>query len=162
MTAALRRARACGATTVLNAAPFDAAIGPLLPLVDVLVVNEVEGADLLGWARVTAENARQAVGALLARGPSAVALTLGSQGALVGRGDERQHFPALPVAVVDTTAAGDAFTGALAAGLADGRDLFAAARRAVIVGSLAVTQAGAQLSLPHLAAVQAAENAPDA
>src|SRR4051794_444344 len=147
--AALRRAHDAGAT-VLNAAPYDGVCLSMLALVDLLVVNEVEGADLLGWQQISLDTAQEAVGAMLARGVGAVALTLGAQGAVVGRGDERLHLPAPPVTVVDTTAAGDAFTGALAAGLAEGRDFFAAAAHAVIVGSLAVTKAGAQPSLLYL------------
>ncbi len=149
VAAALRRAREAGATTILNAAPYNAAIVDALPFVDLLVLNEVEGADLLGWERVATDTAEEAITAILARGVGAVALTLGAHGALVGRGDERRHFPAPAVTVVDTTAAGDAFTGALAAGLATGTDLFAATERAVVVGSLTVTKAGAQPSLPY-------------
>jgi ribokinase len=148
--AALRKARDAGAATILNAAPYNPAVLEFLPLVDFLVLNEVEGADLLAWESVTAESAPEAIGAILARGVCAVALTLGARGAFVGQGEERRHFPSPSVTVVDTTAAGDAFTGALAAGLAAGTDLFTAAERAVIVGSLTVTKAGAQPSLPYL------------
>lgn len=154
--AALRRARAAGATTVLNAAPYDPACLAMLPLIDLLIVNEVEAADLLGRVQITPDTALDAVAALQARGPGAVAITLGAYGAVVGRGDQRQHLPAPQVTVVDTTAAGDAFCGALAAGLAAGDDFFAAATRAVIAGSLAVTKAGAQPSLPRRDAVEAA------
>lgn len=147
--AALRRARAADARTILNAAPFDPKIGPLLPLVDLLVVNEVEGADLLEWERITPADAEAAARAILARGAGAVALTLGGHGALVGQGETCWLLPAPPVTVVDTTAAGDAFTGALAAGLAADWTLAAAAARAVRAGSLTVTKAGAQPSLPY-------------
>jgi len=154
--AALRRARAAGATTVLNAAPYDPACLAMLPLLDLLIVNEVEAADLLGWPQITLATAADAVAALQARGPGAVAITLGAHGAIVGRGDRRQHFPAPQVTVIDTTAAGDAFCGALAAGLASGDDLFAAAARDDGAGGLAITQAGAQPSLPRREAVELA------
>jgi ribokinase len=154
-TAALRLARDAGATTVLNTAPYNAACAAMLPLVDVVIANEVEAADLIGWPSITPENAAEAIGTILGRGPRAVALTLGSRGAAVGRGDERRQFPAPQVTVVDTTAAGDAFCGALAAGLAAGDDLFVAAERAVVAGSLAVTKAGAQPSLPRREEVEA-------
>src|SRR5205823_7547001 len=146
--AALRRARERGAAAILNAAPYLPEAGNLLPLADVLVVNEVEASDLLGGAPVTLAGAGDAVAALLARGAGAVALTLGAHGAVAGRGEERRHLPAPAVDVVDTTAAGDAFCGALAAELAAGADFFAAAATAVVAGSLAVTRAGAQPSLP--------------
>lgn len=146
--AALRHGRAAGATTLLNAAPFRPEAAALLPLTDILIVNEIEAADLLGGERVAPDTAPAAVAALLGRGPGAVAITLGAHGAFVGRGEERRHLAAPRVTVVDTTAAGDAFVGALAAGLAAGLDLFAAAARAIVAGSLAVTKAGAQPSLP--------------
>ena len=148
-TAALRQARAAGATTVLNAAPYDPACLPMLPLVDLLIVNEIEASDLLARPQTTLDTAPDAIAAMLQRGPGAAAITLGPLGAIIGRGGEQRHLPAPSVAVVDTTAAGDAFCGALAAGLAAGDDLFGAAARAVIAGSLAVTKSGAQPSLPH-------------
>ena len=137
--AALRRAREAGATTILNAAPFDPACAPFLPLVDLLVLNEVEGADLLGRERIALDSAREAVGAMLERGVGAVALTLGAQGAVVGRADERRHLPAPVVTVVDTTAAGDAFTGALAEN-AEGIKSFLASRRCRICGTWVVSR----------------------
>lgn len=147
--AALRLARAAGATTVLNAAPYDPACLAMLPLVDLVIVNEIEAADLLGQSAITRETAGEAIVAIQAKGPAMAAITLGAEGAIVGRGDDQRHFPALSVEVVDTTAAGDAFCGALAAGLANDDDLFTAAARAVIAGSLAVTKPGAQPSLPR-------------
>lgn len=82
----LRRARAAGATTVLDAAPYDPACLAMLPLIDLLIVNEVEAADLLGRDQITPDTALDAVAALQARGPGAVAITLGAYGAVVGRG----------------------------------------------------------------------------
>ncbi len=155
--AALRRARERGARAILNAAPFVPDAAPLLPLADILIVNEIEAADLLGVARVAPEGVREAVAALLRHGPGAVALTLGPHGATVGTGGGEatiRDLPAPAVTPVDTTAAGDAFCGALAAELAAGRDFAAAARVAVIAGSLAVTCAGAQPSLPRREDVQ--------
>jgi ribokinase len=88
------------------------------------------------------------VRALLARGPRVVILTLGVQGALVGTLDHMVHSPAFPVTVVDTTAAGDAFNGALAVALAEGCPLARAVRFANAAAGLACTQRGAQNSLP--------------
>lgn len=147
--AALRLARDAGATTVLNTAPYNPACAAMLPLVDILIANEVEAADLIGWPSITPANAAEAIETILALGPRAVALTLGPHGAAVGRAGDNRHLPAPRVTVVDTTAAGDAFCGALAAGLAAGDDLFTAAGRAVIAGSLTVTKHGAQPSLPR-------------
>ncbi|HEX5503534.1 MAG TPA: ribokinase [Thermomicrobiales bacterium] len=155
VAAALRRARERGATALLNAAPYTPEAAGLIALADVLVLNEVEAADALGAAHVAPGEARAAVAALLGRGPRAVALTLGAHGAVAGLGGDIRHLPAPAVAVVDTTAAGDAFVGALAAGLAAGADFFAAATTAVAAGSLAVTRPGAQPSLPRRPEVDA-------
>jgi ribokinase len=156
--AALRLARDAGATTVLNTAPYHPACAALLPLVDILIANEVEAADLIGWPAITPTNAADAITTILERGPRAVALTLGAHGAAIGHADTQRHLPAPQVTVIDTTAAGDAFCGALAAGLASGTDLFPAAARAVIAGSLTVTKPGAQPSLPRREEVERVAN----
>jgi ribokinase len=162
--AALRRARATGAFAILNAAPYLPAVAGLLPLVDLLIVNELEAADLLGQAPLTPDSAPAAAGALRARGVGAVAITLGAAGAVIATADWCDQLPAPAVTVVDTTAAGDAFTGTLAAGLAAGLPLRAAAERAIVAGSLTATRAGAQPSLPTRADVDAllAGGGPDA
>lgn len=140
--AALRRARECGATSLLNFAPYRPDAHPLLSLCDVLVANEHEAAGLLGGAALSRTTARDAALALLARGPGRVAITLAADASGVRR------LPAAMVTVVDTTAAGDAFTGALGVQLAAGSGFFAAVETAVLVGSLTTTKLGAQPSLP--------------
>jgi ribokinase len=75
-------------------------------------------------------------------------VTLGGKGAVVVTGDGTHEVTAPKVEVVDTTGAGDAFTGALAVGLATGADLVAAAQLAVRVASVSVTREGAQPSYP--------------
>jgi ribokinase len=153
--AALRRARAAGAVSMLNAAPYQPAVAELLPLIDVLIVNELEAADLLGAPPLTSERALDAAEALRARGTGAAAITLGAAGAVVAAADWHDRLPAPAVTVVDTTGAGDAFTGTLAAGLAASLHLHEAAERAIAAGSLTVTRAGAQPSLPTRAEVDA-------
>lgn len=154
VAASLRAARRTGALAVLNAAPMHPGAIDLLASVDLLVVNEVEAADLLGGpaAPIDAVATRR----LVALGPPRVVVTLGGQGVLIGDGDRVTAVPALPVAVVDTTGAGDAFCGVLAAALAAGHDLVMAARRGVVASGLAVTRAGAQSSLPSQAEIAAA------
>ena len=83
-----------------------------------------------------------------------VIVKLGGQGLVVCDAGGRRHVPAIPVSVVDTTAAGDAFCGALAARLADGAQFDDALHYAIAAGALAVTVLGAQPSLPTLAAVE--------
>jgi ribokinase len=148
--AALRLARALGAVTVLNPSPVT---GPLpralLELVDVLVPNETEA---LAMTRCSAP--AEAAERLLAAGCGAVVVTLGESGALVAeRGPAPESVPTYPVDAVDTTAAGDAFCGALAASLAAGGGLLEAARRGCAAGAVATTAMGAVPSLPTSAQV---------
>ncbi|HEX2514238.1 MAG TPA: PfkB family carbohydrate kinase, partial [Chloroflexota bacterium] len=97
----------------------------------------------------TAAGALRAGRALLAAGPRAVLLTLGDRGALLVEAHQDVPVPPFDVHAVDTTAAGDAFCGALAVALAEGQSLPLAARFAAAAGALAVTVAGAGPSLPR-------------
>ncbi|WP_374446897.1 PfkB family carbohydrate kinase [Stella sp.] len=150
-TAALAaRARARGARVVLNAAPAAALPAAALATVDVLVVNEIEAAMLTGIA-----DAEAALAALARAGDGAAVLTRGAAGATALAGDRRWDVPALPIRPVDTVGAGDAFVGALAAGLDAGLDLPAALRRASVAGGLACLTPGAVAAMPDLAAIEA-------
>jgi ribokinase len=151
----LRTARQHGAITVLNPAPAQPVLPELWPLVDYLTPNEVEAAQASGLPLAALRDAADVAQALLARGPRVVILTLGAQGAFGATRDRMVHVPAFPVAVVDTTAAGDAFNGALAVALADGWTLEAAVRFANAAAGLACTQRGAQNSLPARTQVEA-------
>jgi ribokinase len=147
--AAARIARQAGAMVVLNPAPARPLPAELLALVDVLVPNEPETETLTGLEVKTLAGAERAARALLDRGVGAVVLTLGERGALVVDTAGAEAVPSFPVRVVDTTAAGDAFCGALAVALAEGRPLRAAARFACAAGALACTVLGAGPSLPR-------------
>lgn len=146
--------RPSGVRAVLNVAPFDAAARELLAHVDVLVCNELEVTALLG-SDVAAELACAQVETLRALGPAAVVLTLGARGAVAATSDGAWIVPSLPVDVVDTTGAGDAVCGVLAAWLADGRAVRESVRAAIVAGALATTRAGAQPSLPRRADIVA-------
>ncbi|MBT2384001.1 ribokinase [Streptomyces sp. ISL-11] len=144
--AAVGLAREAGARVVLNPSPVPDRLAPeLLAAADPLVVNEHEARLLsgltdggpAGWAR-----------ALRDRGARSVVVTLGGDGAVVLDGAEAVPVPGVAVEAVDTTGAGDAFTGALATRLADGAPLVEAARFAVRVGAASVTRPGAQPSYP--------------
>ncbi len=138
-----------GVPLILNLAPAAKLPPDLLARVTVLVVNEHEAAFLLGEP-VSPAGAEAAARRLLAVGPSAVALTLGPAGAVWcarrpdSTGADGGRVPAPEVRVVDTTGAGDAFVGALAARIAAGEDLRAATAFAVRVASEATTTRGAQ------------------
>jgi ribokinase len=143
--AAIRTADEIGCRAVVNLAPFRPIAEDVLALCDPLVVNESEASGLLGRQVRGIEPARAAVIELAARCRSVV-VTIGAEGAWVGVGDDARHVPAEPVEVVDTTGAGDAFTGALAAALSAGCDLLDAVRIGVRAGSYAVQRPGAQAS----------------
>ncbi|WP_205472179.1 ribokinase [Nocardioides sp. SYSU D00038] len=143
--AAVRAAAETGCRAVVNLAPYRPVAADVLALCDPLVVNESEAGGLLGRRVRGAAAACDAVVDLAARCRSAV-VTVGAEGAVVGEGTRVTHVPAHEVPVVDTTGAGDAFTGAVAAALSAGRDLVDAVRLGVRAGSFAVQRPGAQAS----------------
>ena len=151
----LHTARQHGAVTILNPAPAQPLPPEIWPLVDYVTPNEVEAAHVSGLALCGPSDATHVARALLARGPRVVILTLGEYGAFIGTPDRMAHVPAFPVTAVDTTAAGDAFNGALAVALSEGRPLDLAVRFANAAAGLACTQRGAQNSLPVRAQVDA-------
>jgi ribokinase len=151
---ALETARRHGVRTVLNPAPVEPLADGLLGLADVLTPNEIEAGTLAGMEVSDVDSAREAGARLRARGADCVVITLGEQGALVCDGAATVHYPAFPVSVVDTTAAGDAFTGALAAGLAAGGSLEQAIPLAAAAAALTCTRHGAQDTLPDRGAVE--------
>ena len=167
--AALRAGRLAGAITVLNPAPAAGIEAELLALADVITPNEVELAELaraagverpVRGAAVTSEETIEAARRLLAGvGPEtaarAVLVSLGAAGAILVTSTAAVTVPAPQVAATDATGAGDALNGALAAGLADGIELEAAARRAVLAASLSTTQPGARDGLPTVAELEA-------
>ena len=91
---------------------------------------------------------------MLQKGVGCVIITLGSEGALFAYGDKRILIPAIKVDATDTTAAGDAFTGAMAVALGEGKDLESAAIFAVHAAAISVTRMGAQSSLPSRGEVE--------
>lgn len=151
----LRTARQHGAVTILNPAPAQPLPPEIWPLVDYLTPNEIEAAHLSGLPFSVLSDASPIARVLLTQGPRVVILTLGEQGAWLATPDRTAHVPAFPIAAVDTTAAGDAFNGALAVALSQGRPLDLAVRCANAAAGLACTQRGAQNSLPVQAQVDA-------
>src|SRR5213078_2808547 len=111
---ALGEARRRGRVTLLNPAPMRDEAPTLIPLADYLTPNEIETERLSGIAVRDAESAAAAARMLRSRGAGTVIVTLGARGALACAADGLVRAPALPVAVVDTTAAGDAFNAGLA------------------------------------------------
>jgi ribokinase len=146
-------ARQLGAAVLLNATPEPLTGHPLLPRTDYLIVNETEAADLLDQVVAFGDSTEAAL-SLLDLGPKNAVITLGANGAVIAVNGTVTHIPAPTVEVVDTTGAGDAFCGAMAAALAAGLDPVTAARIGVITGSLATTRHGAQPSIPSRAEVE--------
>jgi ribokinase len=137
-----------GTRALVNLAPTREVPQKLLEKLDPLVVNEHEAAFLLGEKVEGVEGAIAAAPELLALGPKAVVITLGREGAVFSDGESTQHVTSPEVEVVDTTGAGDAFVGALAAKLAKDDSLQDAVAYAVRAGAAAVTREGAQGALP--------------
>lgn len=150
VTQALTLARQHRVTTILNPAPAQPLPDAVLRLVDVLTPNETEVARLTGQTQPV-----EAARALISRGVGTVVVTVGREGMLVVSADRAERSPAYPVQAVDTTAAGDAFNGALACALSEGIALERACRFAAAAGALAATKRGAQSSLPLRAEIDA-------
>jgi ribokinase len=148
-------ARGAGVTVILDPAPAVPLPDALLALVDYLTPNEGELAiaagEAPGEAGAAAIDARAA--RLLARGCRQVVVKMGARGARLVTADGARAWPSFPVEAVDTTAAGDAFNGALAVAFAEGQPLDRAMRFATAAGALSVTRLGAQPSMPTRAEV---------
>ncbi|MCY3649915.1 MAG: ribokinase [Acidimicrobiaceae bacterium] len=145
--------RCAGGTVVLNPAPAPASMLSLdlLDGVDVIVPNQTELATMAGHAGLSPiGDVDPETAVALARGLpiASVVVTLGAAGAMVVTPTDATHVPAPAVTPVDTTAAGDAFCGALADALVEGADLLRATEWAVRVGAAATLRQGAQPSLP--------------
>jgi ribokinase len=155
--AAVEIAARHGVLTVLDTAPAPAeGLPDALYHVDVISPNQTEAEVLTGVAVKGLNEAEQAANILQARGAKTVVIKMGAQGALLldASGDTR-HVPTQPVKVVDTTAAGDAFTAALTLALVEGRPGFEAVAFGCAAGSLAATRLGAQPAMPTLDEVRA-------
>lgn len=147
------RAHERGMTIALNPSPFDERMLACdLRKVDIFLLNEVEGAQISGR-----EDPLEILPEMLSRFPgSRIVLTLGKSGVLYGEGETRLSHGVYDVPVVDTTAAGDTFTGFFLASALGGETVAEALRLASAASSLAVSKKGASSSIPTIEEVRAA------
>lgn len=148
---AIAKAKSAGCRVILNLAPALPLALEALRMVDILVVNEIEATALvntLGLSRSDAHSLSQALDV-------SIIVTLGEEGAQSCEQGRLWRTPALKIAVVDTTGAGDAFVGVLAAALERGLTLDQGVRRGCVAGSLSCRATGAQAALPDSAAIEA-------
>ena len=149
---AIEIAKANETIVILDPAPARPLPARLLSQVDILKPNEVEAGVLSGRAFSTSEEAVATAKLLRSQiasdEKSAVVLTLGEQGVLTYTQSQVTHIPAFAVETVDTTGAGDAFSGALATALAEDKPLIEAVKFANAAGAAAVTTLGATPSMP--------------
>lgn len=145
-----------GVRVVLNTAPAAPVPDDVLAKVDILTPNEVEAGMLTGVDIKTPEDARRAADILQSKGVGEIIITMGAQGAYVRSGSHDMMLPRHEVDAVDATGAGDTFTGALVTALAEGLDLFEAARFANVAAALSVTKKGAAAATPTRKEIDAA------
>jgi ribokinase len=149
--AAVTSAARLGLRSIVNPAPGRRLPPELFACGPILTPNQDELLAISG-----ATDAETALAALAGAGASAVVVTLGSGGALLADGVRRISFPARPASVVDSTGAGDTFSGVFAAWLVEGRSLDEAVAAANAAAGLSVTQSGARGGMPNREAIEAA------
>lgn len=141
-------AHAKGVTVVLNTAPVQPVEDDLLAMVDIVTPNEVEASSLTGVSVTRVEDCREAAEHFFAKGVKKVVITLGDKGVYAHDGIRDALFPIIPVQAVDTTGAGDAFSGGFAVALAEGQDFFEAVIFGSIAAGLSVTRVGTAIAMP--------------
>ncbi|MGJ4997444.1 ribokinase [Bradyrhizobium sp. HKCCYLS3077] len=159
IAAFFQRAKAAGATTILNPAPASTFAQGLFALVDVLVLNETELGFLSGVElgdTPTPQQVVETVGRLHPRADQTICVTLGARGAIAVRGGDAKLVEGRMVKAVDTTGAGDCFVGALAARLSQGAGIADAIAYANVAASISVQWMGAGPSMPTAEEVRAA------
>ena len=153
----MEKAHEKGLVTVLNPSPMNEKISTLpLDTVNYFLLNEVEASQILGKETTGDETWEVIAGQLLERFPHAsIVLTMGSEGSVFKNQEETVIQPIYKVQAVDTTAAGDTFTGYFIGGILSGLSAKEAMDQAAKASAIAVTRRGAAPSIPVLSEVQA-------
>jgi ribokinase len=134
---------------ILNPAPASSLNNNLLRKTDVILPNRIEAEMLSGIKVTNLASAQRAVQAISEKGIENVVITLGKEGAYVKEKDNYVMIPAKEVDTIDTTGAGDVFSGALSVALSEGRSLIEAVEFANSAAAIAVTRIGAQSAIPY-------------
>lgn len=145
---AARIGKSMGLTVMLDPAPPCSLPGELVRSCDIITPNEHEASFLTGREVTDIRSARLAASDLLAMGARCAIVKIGKDGVLVARDNQFHYIPGHKVDVVDTTAAGDTFSGAMATGICQGMTIPEAARFANAAAAISVTRKGAQTSMP--------------
>ncbi len=145
---AILAAKTAGCKVLYNAAPALPVSPEVLAAVDVLLVNEAEASFYSGVTITDEASARDGADKLLPLLRSTLIITLGSLGSLIAGPEGKHLVPAKRVAAVETTGAGDSFTGALADGLLRGLSIEKAAAFATAAAAVTVSKVGAQPAMP--------------
>ena len=146
---AARIAKEKGVKVILDPAPAKALPEEIYSLIDIITPNESEAASLVGFPVENQEDASRAVRELEERGVGQAIIKMGSKGAFTIIDGNEKFFEAFPVTAVDTVAAGDAFNGALAVALSEGKLIQEAIQWGMAGGALSVTKEGAQPAMPE-------------
>lgn len=145
----LTKAKELDKFTILNPAPAAPLDDDIIRHTDLLTPNETELESLTGMSVSSEEEIIEAGKSLIKRGLKKLIVTLGEKGCIYMDDDSYKRFSAVEVKAVDTTAAGDSFTAALAVALCEGKNIDEVIQFATKVGALTVTKFGAQQSLPY-------------
>lgn len=145
------KAKNAGSITILNPAPIQDLSSDLISACDYLVVNESEASYLIGKSveKLNLNKARDIGKKLISKGANAVVITLAEHGSLYLDKQDEIYTPAFKINAIDTTAAGDAFCGAFATAVSEGKSIAYCLKFANAAGALAATRAGAVPSLPN-------------
>jgi len=149
VVAAAKMAKEKGVMTILDPAPAQVLPEEIYSLIDIITPNETEAALLVGFPVENQQDASRAARVLKERGVGQPIIKMGSKGAFAYIDGKERFYDAFPVTAVDTVAAGDAFNGALAVALSEGKPIQEAIQWGMAGGALSVTKEGAQPAMPE-------------